>query len=290
MSVLFPRLAIAGVGLIGGSLALAARAAGLVGEVVGYGRSAENLRVARERGVIDRVERDPAAAVANADGLVLAAPLGACAGLAEAFRPHARPGTILTDVGSAKALLVPALEARWAGIGPVVGAHPIAGSDASGAAAARADLFHGRRCILTPTGHTDPAALARVRALWEGVGAHVEAMPAALHDEILARVSHLPHVVAYALAAAVGDVQLDGRRALDYAGDGFRDTTRIAGSPAALWCDVALANATALRAALAEFRAALDRLEALVAAGDAAGLEAALGAACEIRRHLGRGP
>ena len=290
MTLLFPRLAIAGVGLIGGSLALAARAAGLVGEVVGFGRSAENLRLARERGVIDRAERDPAAAVAGADGLVLAAPLGACVGLAEAFRPHARLGTILTDVGSVKAVLVSALEAQWAGVGPVVGAHPIAGSESSGAGAARADLFHGRRCILTPTGHTDPNALARVRALWEGVGAHVETMPAALHDEIFARVSHLPHVVAYALAAAVDEVRVGGRRALDYAGSGFRDTTRIAGSPAELWRDIALANATALRAALAEFRAALDRLEALVVAGDAAGLETALATAREIRRRLGGGP
>src|SRR5919197_2337447 len=279
MTLLFPRLAIAGVGLIGGSLALAARAAGLVGEVVGFGRSAENLRLARERGVIDRAERDPAAAVAGADGLVLAAPLGACAGLAEAFRPHARLGTILTDVGSVKQTLVAALEAAWAGVGPVVGAHPIAGSEASGAGAARADLFRGRRCILTPTPATDPAALARVRALWEGVGARVEAMPPALHDELLARVSHLPHLLAYALVAAVGEQVIAGRRVLDYAGSGFRDTTRVAASPAELWADIAPANAPALGAALAEFRAALDRLERFVGARDTAGLATALGAA-----------
>src|SRR5207244_701690 len=172
---------------------------------------------------------------------------------------------VLTDVASVKAGLVTALEARWAVVGPVVGAHPIAGSEASGAAAARGDLFRGQRCILTPTSATDPLALARIRTLWEGVGARVETMTPAVHDELLARVSHLPHLVAYALVAAVGDARVEGRPALEYAGTGFRDTTRIAASPAEVWRDVALANAVPLRAALAEFRAALDRLEQLVA-------------------------
>jgi len=285
--MIFERLAIAGVGLIGGSLALAARAAGLVGEVVGFGRREASLRVARERGIADRVTRDPAAAVAGVDAVLLAVPVGACAQVAASLRPHARPGVVLTDVGSAKGGLVSALEACWAGLGPVVGAHPIAGSEASGAGAARADLFRGRRCILTPTPATDRTALGRVRALWEGVGAQVEEMPAGLHDALLARASHLPHLVAYALVAAVGEGTIDGRRPLDYAGSGFRDTTRIAGSPAELWRDIALANGPALVAALDEFRSVLDRIAALVAAGDAGALEAALSAARDIRRRLG---
>lgn len=288
MTRLFERVAVAGVGLIGGSLAAAVRQAGLVGEVVGFGRGEANLRLAAERGLIDRWTRDPAAAVRNADAVVLATPVGVSAVLADTFRPHARPGTLLTDAGSVKGSLVAALEARWAGIGPVVGGHPIAGSEESGAGAARADLFRGRRCILTPTATTDRAALARVRALWEGVGARVEEMPAAVHDEILARVSHLPHLLAFALAATVGDAETAGRTVLDYAGSGFRDTTRIAASPPELWRDIALANAGALRAALAEFRTCLAHLEALVAAGDAAGLEAALAAAQAARRRLGR--
>jgi prephenate dehydrogenase len=287
MSPLFARMTIAGVGLIGGSLGAAVRAAGLAGEVVGFGRSEANLRLALERGLVDRVARDPAAAAGGADAIVLAAPVGACAPLAAAFRPHAGAGTLLTDVGSVKGTVVEELESAWAGVGPVVGAHPIAGSEASGAAAARADLFRGRRCILTPTPATERGALARVRALWEGVGAGVEEMPPSVHDELLARVSHLPHLVAYALAAAVGEQASGGRRALDYAGSGFRDTTRIAASPPELWRDIALANAPALGAALAEFRAALDRLERLVAARDAAGLEAALAAARAVRRRLG---
>ena len=287
MTPLFARVTVAGVGLIGGSLALAARAAGLVGEVVGYGRSEANLGIARERGLVDRVAREPAAAVAGADLIVLAAPVGASTTLAEAFRPHARPGTILTDVGSVKAGVVEALEARWSEGRLVVGAHPIAGSESSGAAAARADLFRGRRCIVTPTPATDREALGRVRALWEGVGAVVEEMPAALHDEILARVSHLPHLAAYALVSAFGETRVAGHRVLDYAGSGYRDTTRIAASRPELWRDIALANRAALRGALAEFRAVLDRLEHLLAAGDGEGLEAVLGAAAALRQRLG---
>jgi len=283
------RLTIAGVGLIGGSLALAARAAGLVGEVVGFGRTAANLETARARGIVDRVATTPAEAAAGADVVVLAVPVRACVAVAEAFRPHAKAGAVLTDVGSVKAELVAALEPAWAAVGPFVGGHPIAGSEASGAAAARADLFRGTRCILTPGPATDAAALARVRALWEGVGARVETMAPATHDAILARVSHLPHLLAYALAAAVGEATVDGVRVLPYAGSGFRDTTRIAGSPAELWRDIALANAGALAAALAEFRTVLDRLARLVETGDAAALGAALEAARDLRRRLGGG-
>src|SRR5207247_9460367 len=141
---------------------------------------------------------------------------------------------------------------------------PLAGSAPSCAAAARGDLFRGRRCIGTPTAATDREALARVRALWEGVGAVVDEMPAALHDEILARVSHLPHLAAYALVCAFGETRIAGRRVLDYAGSGYRDTTRIAASRPELWRDIALANREALRGALAVFRADIDRLDSLV--------------------------
>lgn len=289
MTVRFDRMCVAGVGLIGGSLALAARQAGLVGEVVGFGRTARNLEVARERGIIDRVATDPASAVADADLVVLAAPVGTCAALATAFAPHARRDALLTDVGSVKESLVGAFEAIWPVPANVVGAHPIAGSEASGAGAARPELFRGRACILTPSPTTDPAALARVRALWERVGARVEEMPASVHDELLARVSHLPHVVAYALMASLDGVRAGGRVALDYAGSGLRDTTRIAGSPAELWRDIALANAGAVGRALGDFRAALDRIESLVAAGDAAGLDATLAASRAARVRLGGG-
>ena len=288
MRPLFARLTVAGVGLVGGSLAGAVRAAHLAGEVVGFGRSMANLGVARERGLVDRVTQDPAEAAADAEIIVLAAPVGTCTPLAERFRAHARAGTILTDVGSVKAGLVNDLEARWSGVGPVVGGHPIAGSESAGASAARIDLFRGRRCILTPTRTTETAALARVRALWEGIGARVEEMSPAVHDDVLARISHLPHVVACALAATVERTEVGGRIVLDYAGSGFRDTTRIAGSSPELWRDIALANAPALVAALGEFRKALDRFEQAIVTDDAAALEAALAAAQAVRRRLGR--
>lgn len=287
MTPLFARLTVAGVGLIGGSLALAAREAGLVGEVVGFGRSEANLRLARARGVVDRFEREPAAAVAGADAVLLAAPVGACAALAEAFRPHAGPRTLLTDVGSVKGTVVEALEARWPEPGRVVGAHPIAGSEEVGAGAARADLFRDRLCIVTPTAATEPEALASVRRLWEGVGARVEEMDAGTHDAILARVSHLPHLIAFALVDAVAHARAAGRAVGSYAGSGLLDTTRIAGSSPEVWRDIVLANAGPLRAALAEFRGALDRLEQLLASGDAAGLEAAIGEVRSARRALG---
>jgi prephenate dehydrogenase len=285
-----PRLVVAGVGLIGGSFALAARAAGLVGEIVGVGRTRRNLEEAQRLGIIDRIATDPADAARDADVFLLAAPVGTCASLAAAFRPHAKPDAILTDAGSTKAGLVAALEAAWTSPGLVVGAHPIAGSETSGAGAARAELYRDRPCILTPTPRTDPAALARVRALWEGVGARVTEMDATRHDAILGRVSHVPHLVAYALVLAATEAAVPADELLAWAGAGFRDTTRIAASPPELWRDIAFANADAVLAGLAEFRAALERIEGCVARGDAAGLEAALATAATARRNLaGRG-
>ena len=279
------RMTIAGVGLIGGSLAAAAREAGLVGEILGFGRTAANLEVARTRGLIDRIVTDDATA-AGADLIVLAAPVTTCATLAARFAPHAAPGAVVTDVGSVKGTVVDALEASWRDPARVVGAHPIAGSEESGAAKARADLFRDRLCVLTPTARTGPEALRLVRALWEGVGARVEEMSAATHDAILARVSHVPHVLAYALVRAVADRRADGRRLLDYAGTGFRDATRIAASPAEVWRDIALANRAAIEEALGEVRIALDDLARLIAAEDGAGLEQALDAARRTRRSM----
>jgi prephenate dehydrogenase len=282
---LVERMTIAGVGLIGGSLGAAVRERGLAAEVVGFGRTAANLAVARARGLVDRIAADEAAA-ADVDQSVLAAPVGSCASLAARLRRHARPTTIVTDVGSVKDTLVRALEDAWGDGGRVVGGHPIAGSEASGAAAARSDLFRDRLCILTPTARTAPAALGLVHTLWEGVGARVEEMDPATHDAILARVSHLPHLLAYALVHAVADRRTDGRRLLDYVGTGFLDQSRIAASPAELWRDVALANRPALEEALGEFRAALDEVARLIRTEDASGLERLFAAAAKARRAL----
>jgi prephenate dehydrogenase len=282
------RLSVIGVGLIGGSFAMAARRAGLVGEVVGYGRRPENLRLAVERGAIDRIAATLPEAAAGANVILLAAPVGRCVALARELRPHAAPDALLTDVGSVKARLVADLEVAWGDGARVVGAHPIAGSEQTTVRAARADLFVGRRCVLTPTPATSPAALALVRRLWEGVGALVEEMDAAHHDALLARVSHAPHLIAYALVDAVAAWE-HGAEALARAGSGFVDTTRVAGSAPELWRDVLLANAPAVRAALAEFRRALAAFEDALARDDGPGLEVGLERARAARARLGGG-
>jgi prephenate dehydrogenase len=277
----FERAAIVGVGLIGGSLALAARAAGLVGEVIGLGRSAPNMAAARARGIIDDAVADPAA-LGPVDLVVLAVPVRSTAAAAQAVLPALRAGTIVTDVGSVKGAVVDALEALLPATAPFVGGHPIAGGERAGAVAARADLFRGARCILTPTARTDRTALARIRALWEAVGAVVEEMTPAAHDRALAWTSHAVHALAYALVRAIdtADPGLLGR-----AGPSLRDVTRVAASPAELWRDIFLTNAPAVETALAAIGGELARIRAAIAAGDAATLEALLAAAVAAKRR-----
>jgi prephenate dehydrogenase len=284
--LLFERVAIAGVGLIGGSLALAGRAAGLIGEAVGIGRSEANLATARRRGIVDRTVRE-AAAIGPVDLVVLAVPVRSTAAVASALLPHLRPGTVVTDVGSVKGEVVAAMEALLPADRPFVGAHPIAGSERAGAAAAHSDLFRGARCVLTPTARTDAAALRRVRALWEGVGARVEEMTPAAHDRALAWTSHVVHALAYALVRAIerADPAL-----LAAGGPSLRDATRIAASPAELWRDIFLANADATGAALDGLTGELERLRAAIAAGDAAALEALLEVAVAAKRRSERTP
>ena len=275
----FERAAIVGVGLIGGSLALAARAAGLIGEVVGLGRSAANLDVARQRGIIDHAVQDPAA-IGPVDLVVLAVPVRSTARMAAALLPHLRPGTVVTDVGSVKGEVVAQCEAALPTDRPFVGGHPIAGSERAGAAAADAGLFRGAPCVLTPTARTDATALVAVRALWEGVGARVSEMTPAAHDRALAWVSHLPHVVAYALVGALAGA--DGQLAA-LAGGSWRDATRVAASPAELWRDIFLANREAVLAATDAFGAEVARLRAALAAGDEPALLALLERAVAAR-------
>ncbi len=266
------RLLIAGVGLIGASLGLALRARGAVGEVVGLGRSEENLRVARRRGAIDRAERDPRRAAEGADLVVIATPVGTIAPLAARLAPLLPADAVITDAGSVKGPVVRAAEGildteafRFCG------SHPIAGSERGGAGSAEVDLLSGHRCIMTPTGITAAATRRRVRALWAAAGMRVEELPAARHDEIYALVSHLPQMVATALVNAVGDAE-PGGRLLPYAGSGFRDSTRIAKGQASMWRDILLANRTPLLAALTRFGAATERLRVAIDEGDGAAI------------------
>ncbi len=280
---LFPRMTIIGVGLIGGSLALALRRARLVGEIVGVGRGAANLALARRRGIVDRVTRDPETGVRDANLVVLATPVGALAEVGEANAPALMPGAIVTDVGSTKASVLRDLEPLIPAHAHLVAGHPIAGTEDSGAAAAAADLFEGSRCILTPTPRTSAGALAKVRRLWRATGARVIEMDAGEHDRILGAVSHLPHVVAYALVNAVTATRKD---ALDYAGGGFRDFTRIAASHPDMWRDIVLANRESVLAGIDAVLIELESIREAVEKQDGRRLTAAFTLARERRRAL----
>lgn len=262
------RLTVIGVGLIGGSAALALRAAGAVGEVVAAGRGRANLERARELGIVDAIADDLAAAVAGADLVLVAVPVGATAGVLTAIAPHLEPETVVTDAGSTKASVVAAArEALGEAFPRFVPGHPVAGTEHSGADAAFETLFHDRRVILTPQAETDTAALERVRALWQACGARVSIMDAAHHDEVLAATSHLPHVLAYALVDSLARMA-ERTEIFEYAAGGFADFTRIASSSPAMWTDIVTANEAALLPVLDSYIADLQSLRAAIAADD----------------------
>ena len=284
-----PSLAVLGLGLIGGAAAAAWRRAGVVGETVGCDPDAEACRVALQRGFVDRIAPSARAAAA-ADIVLVAAPVGATAGVLREIAPGLAPTTIVTDVGSAKQAVIEAAHRGLpTGFSRFVPAHPIAGAEQSGAAYATADLFDGRLVVTTPVAATSAEALGRVEALWRAAGARIERMDAADHDRIYAAVSHLPHLVAFAVVASIAE-RPDAQRLLSLAGSGFRDATRIAASSPALWRDIALANRDALGAELARVRATLDRLQAALAAADAGELERVFARASAARRGVAAPP
>lgn len=267
------QLTVIGVGLIGGSLARALRRAGAVKTIVGAGRGEANLARAQELGVVDRYELDLAAAVAEADVVVVGVPLGAMRGVFDAIAPALGPDTIVTDVGSAKATVVADAVAAFGPRPTFVPGHPIAGTERSGVEASFAELFQRRRVILTPLAETAPAAVEAVRALWRAAGADVVEMSVAHHDEILAATSHLPHLLAYGLVDTLSRWD-DSREIFQFAAGGFRDFTRIASSDPVMWRDICVANREALSAALDRYTQDLAHLAVLVRAGDGQALEA----------------
>lgn len=280
------RLAIIGVGLIGGSLARALRKAGAVGEVVGCGRDEGHLQRAEALGVVDRWTTVPAEAVKDADVVVLAAPVGAIEALFRAIRPALSTSAVITDVGSTKRSVIAAAEAAF-GRCPAnfVPGHPIAGTERTGVEASFPELFHQRRVILTPATETDPAATATVKAMWQKAGAEVSEMPAEHHDEVLAATSHLPHVLAYALVDHLAALD-DRREIFAYAAGGFRDFTRIASSSPEMWRDIACANRAALTAALDGYLADLTKLREAIADNDAEAILALFRRAKQARDRL----
>ncbi|MBK7815138.1 MAG: prephenate dehydrogenase/arogenate dehydrogenase family protein [Rhodocyclaceae bacterium] len=280
---MFKKVVVCGVGLIGGSFALALKSAGVVREVVGLGRTPAPLEAALRRGVIDRIAADWPDAMHGADLVLLGMPVGQMAPVMAALAPYLAPGTLVTDGGSTKADVVAvartALGARRAQFVP---GHPIAGAEKSGVAAARDDLYQGRRVVLTPLPENAPADVARVRAAWEACGARVSELAPDEHDRVFAAVSHLPHLLAFALVH-----DLAGRENADqlfgFAAGGFRDFTRIASSHPEMWRDICLANRTALLGELDAYMTELLRTRVLLAASDSGGLET-LFAAARARR------
>jgi len=279
VSVLFQRMAVLGLGLLGGSLSLAARRAGVVARTVGAARRREPLERARRDGIVDEIA-EPAAAVKGADLVVLACPVGAMESLLRSVAADLAPGTIVTDVGSVKSSLADRLPATLPAGVHYVGSHPMAGSHLKGAANARADLFVDASCAVTPLPSSDPEAVRRVEAFWEALGARVVRRDPESHDAEVAWTSHAPHVLAFAFALALEHAPAS---AGELAGGGFRDFTRIARSDAELWGDILAANRKALAVPLQECADALALLADAVQAGDTDAIERHLSAA---REHL----
>ncbi|MGK2906133.1 MAG: prephenate dehydrogenase [Desulfuromonadales bacterium] len=261
------KLAVVGVGLIGGSLALALKEAGVVGHVAGIGRGLSNLETAFKLGLVDSFTQSLAEGVADADVVFLATPVQSLGDVAEQAMPHLKAGAIITDGGSVKQAVIDAIEPHLRDDVHFVPGHPIAGTENSGAEAAFATLYRDRRCILTPTERTADEALERIRHMWQIVGSQVVVMAVDKHDRVLAAISHLPHMVAYALVNAVGAYDRYDENVLEYSAGGFRDFTRIASSDPTMWRDIALTNREALLEMMEQFEIFFAELKEDVAIG-----------------------
>jgi prephenate dehydrogenase len=280
---LIRRLVVVGVGLIGGSFAAALKRAGQVGEVVGMGRSTESKRDALALGLIDRVETDWATALNDADLVLLAMPVGQMDDVMAQLVPHLPPRAIVTDAGSTKSDVVAAARRQFGSrIGQFVPGHPIAGAEKSGPQAARADLYEKRRVVLTPLAENHDASVALVRAAWVACGALVSTTSPEHHDRWLASVSHLPHLLSFALVSELAG-RPNAEEIFNLAGGGFRDFTRIAASHPEMWRDIFLANRDALLAELSAYEQELARYRSLIEQADADGIERVLDVAREAR-------
>lgn len=279
------KLALIGVGMIGGSLAAAWRQAGVVDQAVGYDINTSALTRALDMGLIEQRAESPAQAVADAGLVLIATPVGAMREVFAAIAPALAPAAIVTDVGSTKSDVIEHARAALAGaFARFVPAHPIAGKEHPGVEHAEAKLFAGKRVILAPTEATDGEALRKIEDWFARTGARVEKMQAAEHDRIFAAVSHLPHLLSYALIAAIAE-EADGERKLGYGGAGFRDFTRIAASSPVMWRDICVANRAALGDELRNYRTLLERLQTALDAGDAATLQQTFEQAARLRRR-----
>ena len=277
------KLVIFGVGLIGGSLALALREANYCQQIVGCGRSAESLQKAVDLGVIDSYSLDPQMAVHDADIVLLAVPMGAMQAVLEQIKDALPKNCILTDAGSTKGSIVEQVRAvMGASYNQFVPGHPVAGREKSGVEAAVVDLYQGRRVILTPTQNTNPQALDAVAAMWEVTGALVEQMPVAMHDQVLAATSHLPHVLAFSLVDTLLNMPQQ-EDILRYAAGGFRDFTRIASSDPVMWRDICLYNGAAILAMIQALQTNLGEFADLIREQDGEALHQRMSKAKQAR-------
>ncbi|UYN95424.1 MAG: prephenate/arogenate dehydrogenase family protein [Enhydrobacter sp.] len=286
-AVLFDKIALIGIGLIGGSIALEARKRGLAGSIVAATRRTETAATATRLKLVDHCGTDLAAACKGADLVIVCTPVGACGEAAKAIAPALKPGCIVSDVGSVKQTVIADMAPHLPGNVHFVPAHPVAGTENSGPEAALLDLFQGRWCILTPLPESNPAAVDRLEAFWRALGSEVNRLDPASHDRILAITSHLPHLIAYTIVGTADD--LGGHlnsEVLKYAAGGFRDFTRIAASDPTMWRDVFLNNREAVLEVLQRFQEDLFYLQRAIRWGEGDKLFELFARTREIRRTL----
>ncbi|TRZ94380.1 MAG: prephenate dehydrogenase/arogenate dehydrogenase family protein [Rhodocyclaceae bacterium] len=270
----FDKIVVCGVGLIGGSFALAQKSMLATRRVVGMGRTRAPLEQALQLGVIDRIATDWGDALDGADLVLLGMPVGQMPAVMAALAPHLGPRTLVTDGGSTKSDVVTAARATMGKkIAQFIPGHPIAGAEKSGVGAATADLYRGKRVVLTPLAENTPESVARVRSAWESCGANVSLLASEEHDRVFAAVSHLPHLLAFALVHDLASRE-NADQLFSFAAGGFRDFTRIASSHPEMWRDICVANRQALLPELDAYMVELMRTRVLLAGGDAVGLEA----------------
>lgn len=258
----FDKVCIVGVGLIGGSLAMSLKDKGMAGEIIGVGRSKDNLETAVSRGIIDSYTFDIEEGVKDCDLVVIAVPVLSTGTTLEKAAPNLKKGSIVTDVGSVKESVIEMVKPVLPSAVHFVPAHPVAGTEHSGAEFALVDLYVGKRCIITPTEETNKDALDTVSAMWEEVGSEVIIMDAEHHDLVLAAISHLPHVVAYTLVNTISHIEdADEKEILKYSAGGFKDFTRIASSSPDMWRDICASNKPAILKTIETFSNSLNELE-----------------------------
>ncbi|MBC8013330.1 MAG: prephenate/arogenate dehydrogenase family protein [Methyloceanibacter sp.] len=283
----FDRIAIVGLGLIGSSIARGVKARGLARKVAGYDLSPEVRARAAELGFCDEIAATPEAAVAGADLVVLAVPVGATGAAVEALASHLADGAIVTEVGSVKAAVIRQVQGKLPPKSAFVPGHPIAGTEHSGPDAGFAELFDGRWCILTPCERSTPEAVEKVSSFWRALGSQVETMTPEHHDIVLAITSHIPHLIAYNIVGTAADVEeVTQSEVIKFSAGGFRDFTRIAASDPVMWRDVFLNNKEAVLEMLGRFSEDLAALQRMIKWDDGAALEALFTRTRAIRRSI----